>query len=597
MAKKVVVVRVGARTTHIVHMENGVSNPTIYGCIRVPTPEGVVEDGTIKDVVELGRRIRSACRDKAIRTSDAIFAVASSKIATRETTIPAVNKAKIEQLVMAKVPDLFPVDPANYIFSHILQGKEYLVEDESLKQDSEEEEEQEAQDKKKKGKKDKKKKDKKDKKDNKNTASRVQDVRIFAAPEELIQSYYALANAAGLNIVAVEADGNGVFQMMRRQVDNGICMALQINRSNTLVNIIDAEKLYLQRVIPYGVSTFTDAMVNDEAFKVKDFDEAYQVLTTQRVLLPNLNADNPSDDESMEKRIQVTNNGDFLINNISRVVEYYNSHYRDKPIQKIICIGSGCSVAGLNALISNELGIPVETPQELTGIRFNRKVSIDAALLQYITCFGSVFNPVRFVPKEVAQREANKGGLTTSTILLIGGIAISVILIGASSVRLVIADSANTTAKNQEAALRPVQREYDNLKQIQINAAVTDSLSLLLSTNNNFFHDLVDEMSDIVPTRFRIQSIQSDESVVTINATTADRLSSLSALQIQLKAMEGIKNVTIDTVSSGTDSTTGRKQFQYTLTFEYDNTDYDQAIENIMKSTIADTVEIEGEVE
>lgn len=589
MAKKVVVVRVGTRTTHIVHMENIPNNPTIYGCIRVPTPEGSIEDGTIKDVVELGRRIRSACRDKAIRTMDAIFTVASSKIATRETTIPAVNKAKIDQLVMAKVPDLFPVDPANYVFSHILQGKEYMTEDESAKQEEEEEEEQ-TDDKGKKGKK-KNKKGKKDKKESKG-GTKVQDVRIFAAPEELIQSYYALANAAGFNIIAVEADGNGIFQMMSRQVGDGICMSIQINRSGTLVNIIDKEKLYLQRIIPYGVSAFAEAMINDSAFKVKDYDEAYQVLTTQRVLLPNLNADNPSDDESVDKRIEVTNNGDFLINNISRVVEYYNSHYRDKPIQKILCTGQGCSVAGLNALISNELGIPVETPQELVGIRFNRKVDIDAALLQYVTCFGSVFNPVRFVPKEIAQKEANKGGLNAAILVLVGGVAISVLLVGFSVLRLGIATSANNTAKTRHAALAPVQGEYDNLKQIQTNWAVSSSLTLLLSTNNNYFHSLVDDLSEIVPTKFRIQSIQSDESKVSISATTADRLSSLAALQIQLKAMEGIKDVTIEAISSGVDSSTGRKQYQYTLTFVYDNEDYDRAIENISKSKIMDTTEI-----
>ncbi len=589
MAKKVVVVRVGTRTTHIVHMENIPNNPTIYGCIRVPTPEGSIEDGTIKDVVELGRRIRSACRDKAIRTMDAIFTVASSKIATRETTIPAVNKAKIDQLVMAKVPDLFPVDPANYVFSHILQGKEYMTEDESAKQEEEEEEEQ-TDDKGKKGKK-KNKKGKKDKKESKG-GTKVQDVRIFAAPEELIQSYYALANAAGFNIIAVEADGNGIFQMMSRQVGDGICMSIQINRSGTLVNIIDKEKLYLQRIIPYGVSAFAEAMINDSAFKVKDYDEAYQVLTTQRVLLPNLNADNPSDDESVDKRIEVTNNGDFLINNISRVVEYYNSHYRDKPIQKILCTGQGCSVAGLNALISNELGIPVETPQELVGIRFNRKVDIDAALLQYVTCFGSVFNPVRFVPKEIAQKEANKGGLNAAILVLVGGVAISVLLVGFSVLRLGIATSANNTAKTRHAALAPVQGEYDNLKQIQTNWAVSSSLTLLLSTNNNYFHSLVDDLSEIVPTKFRIQSIQSDESKVSISATTADRLSSLAALQIQLKSMEGIKDVTIEAISSGVDSSTGRKQYQYTLTFVYDNEDYDRAIENISKSKIMDTTEI-----
>ena len=57
MAKKVVVVRIGAKTTHIVHMEYMTNNPTIYGCMRIPTPEGAYDDGMIRDVMEMGQLI------------------------------------------------------------------------------------------------------------------------------------------------------------------------------------------------------------------------------------------------------------------------------------------------------------------------------------------------------------------------------------------------------------------------------------------------------------------------------------------------------------------------------------------------------------
>lgn len=123
MAKKVVVVRIGAKTTHIVHMEYMTKDPTIYGCIRIPTPEGACDDGMIRDAMEVGQRLKKACKEKGIHTTDAIFTVESSKIANRETTIPYVAKAKVRQNVMAKVPDLFPVDSERYVFSYVLQGK------------------------------------------------------------------------------------------------------------------------------------------------------------------------------------------------------------------------------------------------------------------------------------------------------------------------------------------------------------------------------------------------------------------------------------------------------------------------------------------
>jgi len=328
MAKKVVVVRIGAKTTHIVHMEYMTNNPTIYGCMRIPTPEGAYDDGMIRDVMEMGQLIKKACREKGIHTTDAIFTVESSKIANRETTIPFVAKAKIKQNVMAKVPDLFPVDSERYVFSYVLQGKEY--ENTDIEQGE--------------------------------LGSKVQDVHIFAAPSELVDSYYALADASGLRVEAIEADGNSVFQIMRRQVKEGITMSVQVNQNSTLVNIIDGEKMYLQRVIPYGINVFTEVMTQEEAFETPDVDQAYELLVTKKVLLSAMNMEVPEDDFSMAKRSEVTDNAEYLISNIVRVMEYYNSRYKEKPIQRIICIGQGCSVAGLPELLTNELGGTVSTP-------------------------------------------------------------------------------------------------------------------------------------------------------------------------------------------------------------------------------------------
>ena len=122
MAKKVVVVRVGTETIRIVHMDNTPDNPTVYGCVRVPTPQGAVEDGEVKNIMDVSRRIKQACQEKGITTKDVIFSLASSKIANRETTIPLVKDSKIQGIVDAKVGDLFPMDKDRYIFSYVKQG-------------------------------------------------------------------------------------------------------------------------------------------------------------------------------------------------------------------------------------------------------------------------------------------------------------------------------------------------------------------------------------------------------------------------------------------------------------------------------------------
>ncbi|MCR5692208.1 MAG: pilus assembly protein PilM, partial [Eubacterium sp.] len=273
MAKKVVVVRVGEKTTRIVHMENGTSNPTVFGCVRIATPDGAVNDGVIVNEVEIAKRIQKACLDKNIHTKDVIFTIESGKIASRETTIPAVAKNKQDSVVMAKVPDMFPVDVEKYIFAYKVQGQDFTDEEEG----------------------------------------KMRNVRIFAAPSELVESYYRLADEAGLTVVSVEADVNAIFQIVRRQVKgNGVTMCIQIGRDSTLVNVVTADRMLLQRVIPYGVSVFTEAMIQEPVFDVEDYDAAFKMLSTQRVLLHNLHSINPGNDFSTGKRIEVTDNGEYL---------------------------------------------------------------------------------------------------------------------------------------------------------------------------------------------------------------------------------------------------------------------------------------------
>ncbi|MCI5732220.1 MAG: pilus assembly protein PilM [Eubacterium sp.] len=532
MAKKVIVVRIGTSEVQIVHMEDTNSYPTVYGCVRFPTPENAVKDGFIADVSELAVRIRKACADKGIRTKDVIFTVASGKIASREMSIPMVKKkAKIHPLVMAKVPDLFPIDAEKYIFSYVTQGKPHEDGEDGM----------------------------------------VQDVMVFAAPSELIDSYYTLADAAGLRIVSIEADGNAVFQVMRQQVKSskGVSMSVQINQSATLVNIISDDKLLLQRVVPYGINVFTEVLIQEPAFQVQTEEDAYTLLKRNRVILHNLNLANPENNPSLEKRIEVTDNASFLIGNIGRVIEYYNSKYKDRPIEEIICMGQGCAVAGIHELLSNELGIPTHTPSELAGVRFNRRVNINAYILQYVNCFGAVYNPVNFVAKSIALREEKKGSLTGSVIAFGGFICLSLLLAGFSIFQLFQSRSDNATWTNRCEAMSPIQNEYESLLEIEVNRKMIDVVDLIPKTNNNRFHDLLKKIEAQCPNTFNIQSFSSDEDKVTVNAVSTDKLLSISALQIQLNKVDGIRNVKIDSITETNEAMTKRKQYSYTITFDY----------------------------
>ncbi|MBO6108196.1 MAG: hypothetical protein J6P16_02195 [Eubacterium sp.] len=575
MAKKVLVIRVGSRTTHIVHMENVDDDPSIYGCMRVTTPEGCVQDGQIMDVTDLARMIMKAMKDKHISCKEAIFVIPSSKIASREATMPAVNKQRMGPLVQARVGDLFPVDTDQYVFSHVLQGTPYvggegtkLATEKGFDKLLEAENATPGEDDDKKKKKKKKSKKDADAVEAADDSELVQDVLVFAAPTDLINSYYTLADAIGVKIVALEADGNSVFQIMKRQVGAGTSLSIQINRDSTLVNVINQDKLLLQRVVPYGVNVFTDAIQEEAAFRCDTFDKAYKLISSQKVLLPNLGIEGAGDDFSMQKRVAVTNNGDYLIGNIVRVVEYYNAQHRGAPIENVSLIGWGCSIVGIHELLSNELGIPTTTPTQIAGVRFNRKVEISVSMLQYLNCMGAVFSPVNFVPKDLAARDAKKGSLV-GPIIICGLLVIFAGVIAMwSYLSLFTAQDERDSWQAKVNSMAGVEPRYNELMAVQQNYVTYNGVKIATDLNNNHLHALLDDIEATCPKSFKISTLTSDGKKIVINAVSNERLLSIPSLIIQLNKIPIIRNVWVEQISE--DQTVGNNKFRYTYSLTCD---------------------------
>ena len=590
MAKKVVVVRVGAKTIRIVHMDNSPVNPTVYGCVRVPTPQGAVVDGEVKNIIDVSRRIKQACLEKGIATKDVIFSLASSKIANRETTIPFVKDSKIQGIVDAKVGDMFPVDKERYIFSYVKQGDgRDIGENEEVTDGTEKEEKEETEitdDTKKK----KKKKEinlnfslgKKDK-DKEVQVERVIDLLVYAAPIDLVRSYYALAEGCDFNVVGIEVDGNGIFQIMKRQVTDGVEMAVQINRDNTLINIMSKEKLLLQRVIPYGATNIIEAAMAEPAFQVPEYDKAVRLLASQRVLLHTLNASNPQGDLSMQKRIELTQSASSLIGNIYRVMEYYNSRYRENPIQSIIVTGNGANIAGIHELMNNELGIPARTPNELVGVSFNRQIEVNANILQYVGCFGAVYSPVNFIPDDIKNKVATKDSVMSIAVVFVAAIVVCIIVSIYSVVVLNSAEDTYEAANAKALSLEPVEQRYNELQETRKQVGTYRLIENTVNTSNNRLHKVLDNIKEGCPDSFRIDSISSSEDGGTITCTSSDKLSSVSALVIRLNLLQDIKNVSISSgISKAEDDVTKKRQYKYTISYDY--------VSNIEQM---DTVELE----
>ena len=130
----------------------------------IPTPQGAVEDGELRDVDALRQAMEPVLKaDPFRRCRRAALLVCSPQIISESVTVPAVRKRqRLGQMLRANMDMYFPVNPADYHLTWQIEGREKTDDGvESLR------------------------------------------VRLWAVPLALLKSCYALFNAMGIGVSMV----------------------------------------------------------------------------------------------------------------------------------------------------------------------------------------------------------------------------------------------------------------------------------------------------------------------------------------------------------------------------------------------------------
>ena len=68
-------------------------------CFRFLAPQGAVEDGYIRDTSNLGKKLKEELASRKIKIKKVCFLASSTRIATREVSIPMVKEKTIQSLI------------------------------------------------------------------------------------------------------------------------------------------------------------------------------------------------------------------------------------------------------------------------------------------------------------------------------------------------------------------------------------------------------------------------------------------------------------------------------------------------------------------
>lgn len=542
MNNRVLSIEIGNSFTKICEIDYKVKKPKVYKVLTVETPEGVVVDGMLQPTQEYADHLVNALGTNGIRTKRVIFTISSTRVASREVQIPNVKASKIEALVKTNANDYFPVDLTQYEIGHYLAGG--LTEEGKLR------------------------------------------VMALAVPKALLNSYYQLAQMCGWEVECFDYSSNSLYQILRDEKSEKVTMMIKIDENNTIVTVLSAGKVLLQRTVAYGVQDAIETMIASGAYAVNDpmsAVERFQKKTClNRVLhqgdkLWEENAGRWEDEDAgnvevTAARQKITASLEPLIVGVSRVIDFYDSRNGDTPIERTYVTGLGGSFSGMSKLFTNCLERKVHTLSDMDDKIGMSKAIRSTRPAAYISCLGAVLAPVGLIDK--SQQKAK--GMTVvsgtnytfvSVAVLVLGVILSIAMAVTSLTRYFGTVAENVALQARVEELQPAQTVYNEYLS---TAAQYDKYKYLYEYTENPNENLVEfinELEQILPSSFWTNSFSSDMEGISMSVTVEGKAAAARTI-LNIRNMESIEDVQISNITD-TQNELGESAVTFSITGTY----------------------------
>ncbi len=463
MEQKLLSIYVGNEVTRVCEVvKKSATMVVVNNATEVATPTGAMDDGYLTDVPAIAEAIRGCVFGRGFTASKVIFTISSKKIANKEVVIPYVRgDKKIAAILEANSSEYFPMSTTgDFIFAHSVM--ETFPDDDGKK------------------------------------------LRLtaVAAPSDLVECYYELADELRLTVEDIDYVGNSVLQLLSLQMKEGDTeLVLQIEKDMTFVNVMSGKSVILQRSVPYGKNAVINSMMEIKKLTEK---EAKTLLSNRDML------DRQVTEEEYAEAVR------YLISSIGRIVEYHRSRNPDRIIDGIRVFGEGSAIAGIDEVLRQELGAQVTHFSTLQGVKAGSKAYLTSeTALRYLANFGAVLNPIglnlnRGKSKENTSKTVDKvlfGILIAAIVIMVGW---CVIAIG----RFYIKDLYKTGLEAAIAEVEPIEQLALEYETAVTEFAAVKTFDESTNSNNELVLRFILEMEQILPKDTVIDDFSSTNGIV-----------------------------------------------------------------------------------
>lgn len=600
MAAKVLNIEVGKRLVKICVSEKKGKNYTVSDSFIFPTPEGSVLDGQVISEVTLGDKLMGELSNRDIKANEVFFSVASSKVATREVTMPSVKDDQIKSIVETNASDYLPIDTSRYAIDAILLER---TDDECR-------------------------------------------VLVIAVPNIIIESYVALADYTGLVIKSLDFSGNSQYQVLKSIGGEGVNMYVNVDTDSSSVTFVEEGQLLLQRFLPIGgddmitrymaIKEMEDreflaalSELNEKADdiaptvhalrgKPDDENDTHEAVVEEDASAYGVESDSDSSDsddgygssfgasaqddddnddaavtepeeerradpwgDEPERDTHVVSADSYIpelddmltriVGGIVRSVDFFQGSYTDKPIEKIVITGSCGHIRGLKTRLFETLGADTYWLEEVKEIR-NLANSVDDISI-YINCLGSRVAPLSLLPADYISRTGKKKksgingdnfGIVTIAICALAALALSGFMIGSNLYKKSQLDKVNA----QIDQLAYAEKEYQDY--VLYKAGDTDLQSFVdgYITHNKDAKSFLEEMETKMPRDISVLTANFNNDGVSLNITVPGFEEAANVVR-QFRSFESLGEIDVGAMSSSADGEGGGSTVSFSMTCRY----------------------------
>lgn len=322
-------------------------------------PEGVYNNGEIKDELALKSAIQSAIKNNHVRIKDAVVSVECTEIIKREMLIQQVPEEDRLDLIAYEVSQYLPIDVSSYVLQYKVLGE--VVEGDTAKTK----------------------------------------ILLGAMPKEIVKAHFDLLVDCGLTPVFMDMHSNSLEKIVKlcHKSEVGLVSATYayIDFGNKIIDIsiFEGHVYKFNRLLKLGSSEFDRILkeyLSIDSKEAENRKKKTSVVGLQKAFANLGETSNQSDSESELKNLVVKETIQYLddcIEEIDKVFKYYTSRSGDNKIDGVYIYGGGAQFTDLIELFNDRFEIPTKILSKIENVDFTMKMVPDK-LTGYVNALGAL---------------------------------------------------------------------------------------------------------------------------------------------------------------------------------------------------------------